>query len=574
MPVINTPTKKSFSVFFDKSKYSIPLYQRSYAWEETNWKELWEDISNQIIVQKKEHFLGAIIYYPDSSKKISSYNNFQIIDGQQRFATLIIIMRVIFENLKNDNDPFLVRTADEIYEKYFYSSSDDSYHLALSKKDKQFFIDYILKKTPNRKNSGKLISNKSIRKCYEYFNKEINNAFKLSGEKSLGEYSFKLKKEIESNLVFIAIDVADESDAYLIFESINSKRQGLVLSDLLKNYFFSASSRYEILKPDSGKLAEAESQWEKIEQVLEKIDINQYIRHFWISNYGTSKGKVYEKELYSTIKSSFKTDNDIIIFLENLSIEVSDYASICNGTILGLNDDGISAIRHLVSLRNKQYFPLILSAIRINSLKNDLSSLLKQIASTSVRRSLVDKNPNEFESFFVDNSQKIRRAEISINDIIARLKSSEFWTEDEDVRREINSGNFNGQEQFVKFILREYERFEVGSVDEKIISKVSLEHILPQNPESYKDWYFNWSGSEEDRRKHEEILWNIGNLTLIGPSYNQKMSNKKFEDKREFLGKSEIETTKKLSNKSTWLENDIKERNLEIQEFFVKNWRI
>lgn len=572
MSVINTPTKKTLSSLFEKTKYSIPLYQRSYAWEETNWKELWEDISNQILTQDKEHFLGVLIYYPDTSIRASKFSNYQIIDGQQRLTSLIILMRVIYEKLKQDGGDFLSRTADELYVKYIGDIKDDTYHLVLSKKDKDFFRNYIQKVEPNRKNIGKLISNKNIRKCYDFYKNEIEKAYKISESETLGEFCFELKKKIESSIVFIAIDVLNEADAYLIFESINSKRQGLVLSDLLKNYFFSAAYSVEKEKPDSNKLEEAERLWDTIEQILDKVPVNQYIRHFWISKYGVSKGKVYEKELYSTIKSAFKTGEEIMALLESLEAEVSDYASILNATIPGVTDSGSNSLRQLQELRNKQYYPLILSALKAGLSKDDLSDLIGQIASTSIRRALLGKNPNDFETFFIENSPKIRNFEVEVKDIISSLTGRDFWIEDDVIRGELAIADFEDQDQLVKFFLKEFERFTVRSINEKIISKVSLEHLLPKNPENYSSWYPSWSGSEEDKRKHGELLWNIGNLTLIGPSYNREMSNKDFSEKKKTLVDSEIETTKVIGNETLWSETEIRNRNIEVQNFFIKRW--
>lgn len=100
MPIINSASPKSLSAVFDKANFSIPRYQRAYSWDESNWKELWDDINKTVISDEKELFLGAIIYYHADSAG-SSYAQYSIIDGQQRITTITILMRVLYEKLKS-----------------------------------------------------------------------------------------------------------------------------------------------------------------------------------------------------------------------------------------------------------------------------------------------------------------------------------------------------------------------------------------------------------------------------------------------------------------------------------------
>ena len=111
--------------------------------------------------------------------------------------------------------------------------------------------------------------------CFEFFSDRLSDLFKNTPTEKIEEVCWDLKKKIENNLVFVVIDVSTDVDAYTIFESINSKRQGLTTSDLLKNFIFSAADQFEKDKPDSRKLLATEDMWDRMEQELEKIEINQ-----------------------------------------------------------------------------------------------------------------------------------------------------------------------------------------------------------------------------------------------------------------------------------------------------------
>lgn len=557
MSTINQPAKKSLSAIFDKNVYQIPKYQRAYSWEESNWIELWSDIENYVVKAEKEHFLGAIIHYHGEQARESKFTNFDIIDGQQRITTLTILIRVLYEKLKNSGVEIYSRFADEIYEKYIADKKSDCFYLSLSKKDDSFFRDYIQQIVPIRR-SGKLVSNKNIRKCYEFFNEKID----IYTKDSLNAYEqvWELKKKIEENLIFVVIDVNTDVDAYMIFESINSKRQGLTISDLLKNYIFLSADQFERAHADSKKLRITEESWESMESVLDKIEINHYIRHYWISKYE----KVFEKDLYQAIKLKFKVSyNEILDFFSNVCNESEIYASIVNADISGLSEKSARSLEQLKSLRNKQYYPLLLSAMVTSTLKSDVENLITQIASVAVRRSLSGRNPNELEQFFGDKASALRNNEVTIPTLITEL-SEKFWISDEEILAELAKANFKDQEYLAKFLLREFE-YSSNYANEKKLVSVSLEHVLPRNPDKIEDW-------DIGEHSQDDLVWNIGNLSLISQKLNNKMSNSSFIKKRKWLEKSDLNSTKSIASKEKWGFEEIAHRNSVISNFVVKEW--
>jgi hypothetical protein len=221
------------------------------------------------------------------------------------------------------------------------------------------------------------------------------------------------------------------------------------------------------------------------------------------------------------------------------------------------------ALEQLRQLRNRQYYPLVLSALTSEKISDEVSQLIIDISSVAVRRSIIGKNPNELESFFSENASKLRRKEITIFDLRQTL-FKDFWINDEQILLELRSMDFSDQEYLAKFILKEYE-IDKG-VEEKKLGKVSLEHVLPRNPENLDDW-----GITEDKKN--EIVWNLGNLALIGQTYNSKMSNKSFKKKLPFLKKSEIKTTASIATLENWDEGSILERNNKLGDFIVKCWK-
>lgn len=66
----------------------VPEFQRSYAWTDDEVSQLWDDIVESIENHKSEYFIGPIVVKIDA-------NHVELIDGQQRLTTVLIIISII-----------------------------------------------------------------------------------------------------------------------------------------------------------------------------------------------------------------------------------------------------------------------------------------------------------------------------------------------------------------------------------------------------------------------------------------------------------------------------------------------
>lgn len=98
--------KKKIEEIFNGSTYlEIPYFQRSYVWDEENWKRFLDDFRD-VCTNQKEYFLGTYIMKQKLTPSGSSHGELRsVIDGQQRFTTLILFALVLAEkNNKYDED--------------------------------------------------------------------------------------------------------------------------------------------------------------------------------------------------------------------------------------------------------------------------------------------------------------------------------------------------------------------------------------------------------------------------------------------------------------------------------------
>ncbi len=97
---------KRINDFFNGRFFEIPKYQRGYAWEKQHVRELFDDIFESIETNSS-HYIGTIVL----SKKPDGYNSYYVVDGQQRIATLLMLINVIVRHFKR---------ADRDYYRRFY----------------------------------------------------------------------------------------------------------------------------------------------------------------------------------------------------------------------------------------------------------------------------------------------------------------------------------------------------------------------------------------------------------------------------------------------------------------------
>ncbi|MBT0820237.1 DUF262 domain-containing protein [Campylobacter lari] len=195
------------SSIFDKAFYlNIPDYQRPYAWDIEQVKILLKDISEQIDknqnkqdTKNQKYLLGSLILHKGNTEnklkivdgKQQKDNEFNIVDGQQRLTTLALILRVLCENNQEKCKECKI---GNFLGKVNYSHNESKYH---------------------------------IKENYEY----IKAYFESYSDKKDKFLDFLLE-----NIEFICVLAPSEDDAFLFFDSANSKGKGLKSYDLIKAF--------------------------------------------------------------------------------------------------------------------------------------------------------------------------------------------------------------------------------------------------------------------------------------------------------------------------------------------------
>jgi uncharacterized protein with ParB-like and HNH nuclease domain len=291
-------TKTISDLFSVKKKYIVPRFQREYSWTKEEVSELWDDIISNVSINDdhnfihEEYFIGSLVLVGDDQSL-----SLQIVDGQQRLTTLTILLSALCQRFKDIGRDLL---AKGIYDNYISGKNDEGeeYFKLENESPKPFFqtaIQYIDKEKnmPSSEEEKTLFS--AYNDIYTYTSREsLKEKFKFNElDDELYEKILKVVREqVVNYLKIIYITVAEENEAYTIFEILNARGKNLSFVDLIKNKVFKELDKKH---PDDF----AKTKWKELKKIIGSRDgvgnLETFIRHWWIARYAyVSKEKVYK----------------------------------------------------------------------------------------------------------------------------------------------------------------------------------------------------------------------------------------------------------------------------------------
>ena len=241
----------------------VPLFQRPYTWTEKQWRTLWEDVISFYECDandtKSTHFMGAIVTMPARSVPVG-ISKFLIIDGQQRLATIAVMMCAIRDSLGQDEQIPRRRIQTHYLTNEGYEGTE-LFKLLPTQGDRELYEPVILKSAP--------VPDSQFKKAYEYFRRRLLGQISADG---LASDPKRILEIIERRLMVVMINLSDADDPYLIFESLNFKGSPLEQSDLVRNYFL---MRFPVTEQQSIY----QSLWLPMQNQLGP-DLTEFMRHF------------------------------------------------------------------------------------------------------------------------------------------------------------------------------------------------------------------------------------------------------------------------------------------------------
>lgn len=544
---------RSVGSYLQENIYYVPDYQREYSWEvENEIDDFWVDLENLINEDRIEHFFGQVVIH-NSLEENKKY----IIDGQQRTSTSVIFLcalNSLFEDLyKIYNHKASKNRTQDISTKYIgrWEEDENELRLHLGNIDREYFMKFQIGDIKNE-NGNLLKSHQRIKNSYNYFYNKFNEKIKcLENFEEKYLVLFRYYKKFIDSFMVMYIETDDINEAFIIFETLNARGRDLEIADLLKNHLFRISGKnIEVTK----------NKWQDMINILDKIDTTKYIRCYW----NCKNEFIREKDLYKRIRETLKTSKECEEFIISLVKLSKVYRAMVNpGEEIYFNDIELNQILfNLKMLKASSFYPIILAMTSMNYAEEQIKKVAKIIENLIVRNFVISgKVANRYEVLFAKIAVNIHRKEFenvnSILDIIRKemIRDDEFKN---------NFLNFTSKSKpVIRYLLKNINKW--SDRETEIINdnrKVHIEHIIPEK-------IGEWDIAKED---HEEYLWKLGNLTLLGSEYNKKISNKLFEEKKKMYDKSNIIIAKDIVKYDRWDLDTVKLRQEELAEVALKVW--
>lgn len=548
-------------------QFIVPIFQRNYSWQKSQYEQLWFDISRASkFKEKQNHFIGSIVYI-DMGTPAGRPQQLLLIDGQQRLTTISILLCAIKDYVQKFNLETKLINLAKIKNQFLYNSDEideDRYKLLLNVQDKETYIKLIDNTifTVNKPATN-------IIKCYEFFYERIEDFIKQHGQiDEIYAGIFKL------SLVSISLD-KDSDNPQMIFESMNSTGKDLSQTDLLRNYLL-----MDLTPEKQTRLYK--TYWKPMEELfgedIYKNDLNKF--DYFIRDFLTLKSDTGHICKINNVYENFKRyylDNNCEKFavLRDLFTYAKYYACI---DLLQENDDELKLYwQEFKKLDSHVVYPFLLKLYDDYSrqilIKEDFKKILQVVISYLWRRAICEIPTNSLSKTFATLYQAVDKEDY-VNSIIKAFvfKSSyKRFPSDYEVREKLQTKDIY-HFRLRKYLLEALENYYHKEPIDLNTANYTIEHIMPQNIEHNLSW--QQMLGEDWQEVHSLYLHTLGNLTITG--YNAEMSNKSFGEKvngESGFKHSHLKLNESIVQCDVWNKKAIQRRTNILTDIILKIWK-
>ncbi|OYR55664.1 DUF262 domain-containing protein [Halorubrum halodurans] len=544
-------------------RYTVPDYQRRYSWGEEQWGALWADLNS--IRPDSTHFLGSVVLIERSSG-LNELNKLEIVDGQQRIATITVLLSLMREKYYELGES---EQAEDIENKYLKKQDLDRneyQNLTLSTFDNPD-LEKVIERKYGKMDDGQL------REAVQFYASKLDDL-------DVDELD-KLRKRLLASVTLVSIRCEGEQSAFRLFETLNDRGMELSSVDLMKNYTFSKAAS----APDSEiDYEQVQDDWERLIKTLmpNMSQPSRFFRHYIMSasepNYDgdVSDYKLYDE--FQKIVDSKLPDAGIALneYVTELADKAELYAKILNHEIDMYDDAGNKAINSKLNdleiINSVQARTLMLRVFEeYNTANKVMESLL--LLESFLMRWKVSSYPTggELDRIYSRICSEAFEKENSIREIYSGL--SDRCPSDEEFIASIENKRVRLNDR-TSYILKRLE-MDYYNGTELDLDKLDREHIAPRasfTAKKYSAWPSTLGTTEA---QFEQFRDKLGNLTLLETDKNISIGADPFEKKQEAYAESKLQMNQQLcEDYDNWGTDEIDQRTSELANAMVQIWNL
>ncbi|GCF02439.1 DUF262 domain-containing protein [Helicobacter pylori] len=528
--------------------YQIPIYQRPYQWTEENCEKLLDDLfSSYEYYKESDYFCGSLVLIAIGKDSETSATTYDIVDGQQRLSTFILLAKVLATLYSERLDPKIQEYLQESWsdrhedgEKKKRKRLDFDLVGSSAKKDFQdaldFFDDLDVSKGENSKSNDPSKGKNSY----------LKNAICLKNyleEKEIADINDFIKW-LYLRVIFIRTTCSNISMALRIFSVLNARGLPLHAIDVFKGELLKKlteekeqeelATRWENLRQ---KCLENESKFPKRKENKREKNAAEILFSWYLTYlHPVTSGKNMEERLADQFERLNKTPLEYLKSIEDF------YNAYCG--VLEMQDRHA----HLLSYLASDFWRIILCTSVLHNYNKSEIEVLKELLVKFYYQNWVaeQKEPKKQTSCNIIKALKEKK---NIDDIISIVK--QYLDENkitQNFREKLKDDHLyekhkkSSKNSWLRpiLILVEYSISDDPRPKRIQTNDFHVEHILPQKPTLSSQWAKDFSEEERECYTHS-----LANLTLLGSKKNSQASNLDFKDKKKIYMGEEIRLNKR-----------------------------
>lgn len=558
------PDKRTVEdLFVGADYYVIPRFQRPYSWDASNLDDFWRDV---IFDNEIGYFIGPMVAWRDPESSIR-----RLVDGQQRITTIAIMFSALRDQFAELGERKLADGIQRYLEKA--DRNNEPQFTLQTEVESRFLSQAILKSSPDLalKPSGE--EEGALAKALDAIRRRV------SDEVEKRQDPLEWLKELRDRLLglrVIWIEHGSEDDAYVIFETLNSRGKDLQVVDLLKNLLLNRLRGTGNSAADS-----ARDTWDSMRNVLEpsetrgRIDPNRFILHWWLSQ----EDYVAERKLFPAVKKKVKSESSAKFRLDSLAVDAPLYRAAVEPGFRSWPIEESKTQRSLAALAIfgiSQPAPLLLALLRA------------RVATPKLKAGQLNRTLQTIERFHFQHTVVSQlRSSGGVSEMYAKA-ARELTGAGEDqahraqVLEEIRQKLIDRRPDRDQFILAFEERFYFTNEitrDSKLVryvlesflrdlnpvtglDRLTIEHIMPQ--------------SKIGHSESAETVGSLGNLLLVSEDVNHALGVKDFVAKKKVLSTTGLGyDIGGILDRNEWTANSISDRtHLLAEHAYDKVWKL
>ncbi|WQX31774.1 DUF262 domain-containing HNH endonuclease family protein [Helicobacter pylori] len=579
----------------EKGVFEIPSYQRGYAWQaKLQLKDFWNDLEHVSKLGDKFHYMHSLTLRESENEFENS--TFEIIDGQQRLATSLILLGLLAKTTQNKDPKYSLINLEPILSYKYYGLSEAFRAITEEEKDLKAFKTSFYAK--------------NLIDAYTFFKEKISDTPAGTLEKMFDALTKKM--------LFSVVGLNDNRiDPFSSFETINNRGKDLSTLELFKNRLHFVAHKI----CDGKKLEKLQNEindtYTRIYYDLRHFKddhLEGFLKHFVEYYYGEKgdfKKRLLEMEFNAhqryTDNTNFDDEyeriDDLLFYLSYSSKVWHFLHTLDEKSIALIFDDNrklemeitpkmrnlLDKMRRLNALSDNAFLPLLLSLLTIQLVgrsaneqpytTKELEGLLEYLERFGfLIYGVAGKNTAKNEwiesAFRAFRAYRYGEENIAIENLptleknFFKEKHSGLELLEESIHSKKNAEKWYEWDKALNYLLYEYELYHNPETTLNFDSSIeSIEHILPQKPDQ------GYSAKEKNWAKNPNIVHALGNLLLISKNANSSLSNKPFDEKRKAYLKGSY-SEKEVAKNASFGVAQIKERSEKLLDFLIARYRI